>query len=252
MPPCAAMNAPAIVVELAGRDARPEVLADVRDRRGDEIAGTGDALDLLGPLADDHRGPASAASISAKTSSTVPPASSVHERPGRPVALDDRLGLLVVDGEAPRHHLGRVVAASLVARAPEHARASPSRRRDRRRARCRAAGRSPRSISSSASAWTRFRGNPSSTKPPAASSCESRSRISAIVSSSGTSSPEARIGSTWRPSSVPVRDRGAEHVARRHVGHAVGSGDPLRLRALPGSLRAEDEDVDRRYLRKPS
>ena len=76
--------------------------------------------------------------------------------------------------------------------------------------------------------------------------------MSAIVSSSGTSSPEARIGATWRPSSVRVGDRGAEHVARGDVGDAVGRGDPLRLRALPGALRAEDEDVDRRYLRKPS
>ena len=50
----------------------------------------------------------------------------------------------------------------------------------------------------------------------------------------------------------PVGDRSAEHVARRDVGHAVGRGDPLCLRALPGSLRPENEDVDRRYLRKPS
>ena len=33
------------------------------------------------------------------------------ERPGCPVALDDRLCLLMVDGEPPRHHVGRVVAS---------------------------------------------------------------------------------------------------------------------------------------------
>ena len=49
-----------------------------------------------------------------------------------------------------------------------------------------------------------------------------------------------------------VCDRGTKHVTCGHVRHAVGSGDPRCLRALPGSLRAEDEDVDRRYLRKPS
>ena len=74
----------------------------------------------------------------------------------------------------------------------------------------------------------------------------------AIVSSSGTSSPEARIGATWRPSSVssaiaalnmsPVETWGTPWVAR----------DPLRLGAFPGALRPEDEDVDRSYLRKPS
>ena len=80
MPPCAAMNAPAMSssspVVMPGLD----VLADVGDRRGDEVAGAGDALDLLGPLADDHRA-RSAASISAKTSSTLAPASSVRSVP---------------------------------------------------------------------------------------------------------------------------------------------------------------------------
>ena len=55
MPPCAAMNAPAMSssspVVIPGRD----VLSDVGDRRGDEVAGAGDALDLLRSLADDHR-----------------------------------------------------------------------------------------------------------------------------------------------------------------------------------------------------
>ena len=42
------------VVELARRDAGAELLADVGDRRGDEIARPCDALDLGRPLADDH------------------------------------------------------------------------------------------------------------------------------------------------------------------------------------------------------
>ena len=88
-----------------------------------------------------------------------------NERPGLPVPLDDRLCLLVVDGETTRHHLGRVVAACLVAARARACAPSPSRRRGRRRARCRAGVPISCSISSSASAWTRFRGKPSSTKP---------------------------------------------------------------------------------------
>ena len=49
-----------------------------------------------------------------------------------------------------------------------------------------------------------------------------------------------------------LRDCSPEHVPRRDMGDTVGRGDPLCLRALPGSLRPENEDVDRRYLRKPS
>src|SRR5438105_1441251 len=38
-----------------------------------------------------------------------------HEIPGDAVVLDDRLGLLVIGGEALRDHLGRVVRATLAA-----------------------------------------------------------------------------------------------------------------------------------------
>ena len=79
MPPCAAMNAPAMSSSSPVVMPGCEVLADVRDRRGDEVAGAGDALDLLGSLADDHG--RSASSISAKTSSTLPPASIVRSVP---------------------------------------------------------------------------------------------------------------------------------------------------------------------------
>ena len=46
------------------------------------------------------------------------------------------------------------------------------------------------------------------------------------------------------------RDRLPEHVARRDVRNARLGGDPLRLGALAGPLRAEQQDVH--YLRKPS
>ena len=59
-----------------------------------------------------------------------------------------------------------------------------------------------------------------------------------------------------------VGDRLTEDVPCRDVRHVVGGRDPLRLGALAGALRAEDEDshVDadrgrgkpRSYLRKPS
>ena len=50
----------------------------------------------------------------------------------------------------------------------------------------------------------------------------------------------------------PVHDRSAKHVAGRDVRDTVGCAEPLCLGALPGSLRPEHEDVDGRYLRKPS
>ncbi len=70
---------PGDVVELAGRDARLQVVADMRDRCSNEVAGTGDPLDLLGPLADDHG--RSTPSIWSKTSSTLAPALIVRSVP---------------------------------------------------------------------------------------------------------------------------------------------------------------------------
>ena len=57
------------------------------------------------------------------------------------------------------------------------------------------------------------------------------------------------------PELRPVGDGFAQDVAGRDVRDVVGSGDALRLRALAGPLRAEDEDahgVPAGYLRKPS
>jgi hypothetical protein len=89
----------------------------------------------------------------------------------------------------------------------------------------------PPSISSSASAWARFRGKPSRTKPSAASGSESRSRISAIVTSSGTSVPESSSGCTCLPSSVPAA------IAARNMSPVAMCGTPysaeMRFACVP-------------------
>ena len=163
--------------------------------------------------------------------------------PARAVVLDDRLGLGVVGGEPPRDHLGGVVGAVLLdARGRASAR-SRRRRAGRRRGPRRAGGRCPPSISSSASACASLRGKPSRTNPPARRLRASRSRISAIVSSSGTSAPLARIGSTSQAELGPGGDRRAEHVAGRDVRDRVVGRDPLGLRALARTLRAQHEQV---------
>ena len=238
------------VVELAGRDPRLEVLADVRDRRGDEVAGAGDPLDLLGALADDHGRIAS--SIWAKTSSTLAAASIVPERPGCPVALDDRLCLLMVDGEPPCHHLGRVVAGALPRARVRASERSPSRRRGRRRGRCRAA------VPIASQHLVERLGLDEVARKAVEHEAADRVVLREPVADQRDrqlvghelAGGEDRLDLAAELRSVG--DRSAEHVARRHMGHAVGRGDPLRLRALPGSLRPENEDVDRRYLRKPS
>ena len=61
-------------VELAHRHARHEVLADERERLGEERAGARHPLDLGGGLADDHARASTDSSerwISSKTSSTA-------------------------------------------------------------------------------------------------------------------------------------------------------------------------------------
>ena len=253
MPPCSAMNAPAMSssspVVIPGRRCSP-TCAIVAATRSPARAIRSISS---GPLRMIMRRALPSGCDLGEDVVDAPARVERNERPGVPVALDDRLCLLVVDRESARHHLRRVVAARLRRCArPSMRCVAVSSSRSKKRTVSSGPSDRPRSISSSASAWTRLRGKPSSTNPSAASSWESRSRISAIVSSSGTSSPEARIGADLAAELRPVGDRGAEHVARRDVGDAVGSGDPLRLRALPGSLRAEDEDVDGRYLRKPS
>ena len=95
-------------------------LADVGDRLRDDRSGRGDAVDLGGALPDDHAAAPSPSSSSAAaiSAATSPMERGVqrHELPGRPVALDDRLGLLVVDREAPGDRVRLVVATPLLGR----------------------------------------------------------------------------------------------------------------------------------------
>ena len=76
-----------------------------------------------------------------------------------------------------------------------------------------------------------------------------RSSIIAIVSSSGTSSPALHDRADLLAELGALGLRGAEHVTGRDVRDPVLRRDALRLRALAGPLRAEDEEVHRR---KPS
>ena len=192
----------------------------------------------------------SASAISAQTSSIERSACTLHKLACCAVVLDDRLrssrGSCAAAARSPRavssarpsmHGALRSAAsrADLVGELEqEHDRQRPADLLER--------------ASSSASAWARLRGKPSSTKPL---SCRRArlSRISGIVISSGTSCPSARSGATCRAELRAGRDRGADRVARRDVRDLVGSRDLLRLRALAGPLRSEDEDVQRR---KPS
>ena len=245
------MYSSAIAVELGRRMPGSSSSLEQRERLGDDLAGARHQLDLAAALLR---------MIMRAHLDLLERVAGSRRRPRRPsasacsgtslpvdaVVLDDRLGLGVVDREAPRDHLRRVVGAALVAARAEHPLGARRRPEGRRRGSRRAPRPIPASITSSASACARLRGKPSRTKPSRASSSPSRSRISAIVSSSGTSSPAARIGSTCWPSSVPRGDRGAEHVAgRRRAGsrtrpRSASPASPCRPpagRGRAGSLR---------------
>ena len=173
------------------------------------------------------------------------------ECPGSAIPIDDRLGLLVVDREPPRHDLRRVVGPPLLVRTTE---GSSSRRLvvEIEEEHCveRPADRVEHLVELlglNEVARESVEDEPTARivlREPVAdqrdrqlirhelAGCEDRLHLAAEVCS--------------------LCDRGAEHVPRRDVGNTVGCADPLCLRALPGSLRPENEDVDRRYLRKPS
>ena len=229
---------------MPGRDA----LADVRDRLGDERAGTGDPVDLGVALADDHALPASPRSSSASC---------------------DLAGDLA-RSDAPRGA----------------GRASPSCGSARRRApsargRARAAARSPRARRRARPSSARARAS----ARVATSSARSKNRIASSVRPFSREHRVERLGlrevarepvehearggvrrdepvadqrdgqvvghelagreDRLHPASQlrPVRDRGAEHVAGGDVRDAVVGRDPLRLRALAGALRAREREV---------
>ena len=236
-------------VELTGRDARPQVLADVRDRGRHELTGPGDALDLLRPLANDHR-----LQRRLDLGEDVVDRSARVERPKRsrgPVALDDRLGLLVVDREASCDHLGCVVGAILVARSPVH----PQGRRlvvevEEEDGVERASDRDEHLVELlGLDDVAREAVEHESTRRVVLGEPVADQRDRELVGNE-LAGGEDRLD--LAPELRACCHGSAEHVARRHVRHTVDSGDPLRLRALPGSLRPENEDVDRCYLRKPS
>ena len=231
-----------------------DALLEQRQRLGDDAAGAGHRLDLGFGLADDHSAPSSgatwssAAETSAQTSSIDALAVQRHELAGRAVVLDDRLGLRVVDLEALRDHVARVVEAVLDLGALERA-LHPDLVRDVEE---------------------------EDRVEPAADAAEhrvERLRLREVAREAVEDEALARIVAP--EALLDHRDRqfvgdelarghdladaaaelGAglllcpEHVARRDVRNAVLAGDALGLRALAGALGAEDEEV---HFRKPS
>ena len=161
----------------------------------------------------------------------------------QPVVGDERLGLAVVELEPLLDRLGRVVRPPFLLGAPMQALECHVVRDLQLEDDVESGRPISASIESSASACVIVRGKPSRTNPFSASSDWSRSRISSIIRSSGTSSPRSRIGCTRWPSSLPFGDRVAKHVAGRDVREPVLRGDALGLRPLAGPLDAEQKNV---------
>ena len=197
------------------------------------------------------------------------------QQPALLVPVDQRLGLLVVDGEPLLDGLRLVVVAldraasrpgrrrprSSAGRTPRGRRGRSWRRcagptaaaRPRRRARRSAARRSARgprlsSACSSISAWPIVRGKPSSRKPSSASPESSRSSITSQISSSGTRSPgpctpwpSCRARSSLATASRRMfRSRSRAGRSRRRSRSACvpfpAPGGPSRTRLQLGSL----------------
>ena len=209
-------------VELGGRDARPDVLGRAasasrrrRARRAPICSISAGDLRMITPPPPARAPPGSRP----KTSSIDPVA--VDARRALPVAT-------VVLDERGRSRGGRSRAAWRSPRAcrragPPRPPASASARRTPRRGpgargRRSAADRCSASSASSASACARLRGKAVEHEPRRARRPLRGARGSARSSARpGRASPAARIGSTFAAERRPLRDRRAEHVARRDV-----------------------------------
>ena len=230
------------VVELLRRDSRAKQPAHVGDRLGDERAGRGHLVDLAWALADDHRPAAATASrasrMSEKTSSIGLLTVDDDLDPGEPVAVDHELGELVVEAKPVADRLRRVVGAALLTRA----RLEPRRRdlvghaqQDHRverladlvehrverlglRERAREPVEDERVL----------------VGQPLADEVDHEVVGDEVAALEDRANLAAELGA--------VRDRGAQDVAGRDVRRVVRARDPLRLRALPRPLRAQDQD----------
>ena len=211
-------------------------LAQQRERGGDDLAGGGHQLDLGLRLADDHLEPGNPPRRPPVRGGVPPPARAHRRSPPTPRRASGRRGCRRRSREAGSSRSaapsrgGRSRAASRSPRGcrpcgppPRHGRAaSPCRPRPAPggRARRRAAGRAPRAARRAPRPGRRCAGSRRGRTRPAASSSESRSRIRPIVSSSGTRAPDARMGSTSRPSGVPAA------IAARNISPVAMCGMP--------------------------
>ena len=235
-------------VQLARGDTGLQPLLDERERLGDHLAGAGHRLDLLAGLADDHATAWRESEISAHTSSIERSACSGTSLPVDAVVLDDRLRLGVVDLEPLLDQLGRVVGAALQLRTAERALHADLVRDVEEQDRVEPA------LDAGEHAVERLGLREVAREPV---EHEPRLRIGLrqalldhrdrqlvgheLPRCHDLADPHAELGSLGL--------RSTEHVAGRDVRNAVLRSDALCLRALPGPLGAEDEEIHRR---KPS
>ena len=222
-----------------------DLLADVRDRLGDDAAGSGHLLDLLRRLADDHLAPTVSKAPCDLCEDVLDRPARVqrHELACRPVVLDDRLGLLVVDREPAADRLRRVVGPSLLVGTAERAR--------------------PRRLVVEVEEEDHVE--------PAADLAQhlvERLGLREVAREAVEDEPVERVVLGQPLADHPDRDlvgdevaalhdrvdlaperrrvvERAEHVAGRDVRDLVLGRDALRLRSLPRPLRAEHEHVHR-------
>ena len=240
------------VVELERRDARLEPFADVRDRLGDEAPAGAIRSISAGALADDHARRRSCPSRGGRAPPRSPSATCVdralgverHELPGRAVVARRRA----------RSARGRSRGAWRSPRECRRRGPPPARVRGSARARARRQVEEEDGVERPADLGEhRLERVRLGDVPREAVQDEAGRSVglgepladSATVRSSGTSSPRARIGSTWRPSSAlrsiasrniwPV-ERGGSHAPPRSVRPGCLYRSPVALgREVHGS-----------------
>ena len=171
-----------------------------------------------------------------------------HEPAGGTVVLDDRLRLGVVDRETALHRLGRVVGAVLLDSAAAHPLAgvvvAEIEEQDR---------------VENAVDLREHRVERPRLRQVAREAVEDEALHGVVL---GESLPD-HLNRDVVGDELPARHdlehlaaerrrpvERAEHVARRDVRQAVVGRDPLRLRALAGALRPEQQEIH--YFKKPS
>ncbi len=276
-PSCDRMKSSAIGVEIAGRHAGLDRVAQRVDRRGENLSTLRHQIDLARGLQLDHRRPrlfsirrrrrAERGDRRAVTSPTVADRVDDDDLAAvRAIPVENGRRLLVIDAKARADRVGLVVLAAhelcrrtchttLPSVAPgvrrltvlaHHARRSAGARsrrcRCRRRRRRRRAGPRPSSIASSPSACGTVRTTPSRITPFAYSALRSSSPTMPRMTESGTSSPRSMHPFASRPSGVPARTAARRTSPVANVGTPQIAGEQRRLRSLARARLTEQND----------